>query len=191
MDKQQEPLRPLNTDEPGTTTQGHGLQNPGRRRFGHAGLGTSGVLMTLACKPVLGGVVCKSPSGFLSANQSTHGGQVAICSGRRAQYWAANENWPIDRQTKFSQVFSSPSSGAFSQLTLGDLIARNVSDVDGFGMCLVAALLNSRMGWTPFLPEDRIRAMYLEWRTKGYFSPTATVKWTAVEIVSYLQSTQA
>ena len=44
-----------------------GLRNPHRRRLGIAGLGASGVLIYLACKLVLSGVVSTSASGFLSA----------------------------------------------------------------------------------------------------------------------------
>lgn len=167
------------------------VHNPGRRRFGRAGLGTSGVLLTLACKPVLGGVVCKTPSGSLSANQSTHGGQTAICSGRRPQYWQNNMTWPIEPKTKFSRVFSTHDQSAFADATLAELIVLHKSDTHQLGMYLTSALLNARMGWTPFLSEDRIQAMYLEWRTRGEFSPTANVKWTAQEIVKYLKSTQS
>ena len=58
-------------------------------------------------------------------------------------------------------------------------------------MHLTAALLNARSGWTPFLTEELIQGMFLEWRTKGTYAPTVNVQWDAHEIVKYLKATQA
>ena len=65
-----------------------------RRRFGKSGLAVSGVLLTLASRPVLGQWACQSPSGFQSGNVSTHG-QPTLCEGRTPGYWQApNKQWP-------------------------------------------------------------------------------------------------
>ncbi|MDP2785870.1 MAG: hypothetical protein Q8O38_14960, partial [Sulfurimicrobium sp.] len=60
-----------------------------RRRFTKSGLAISGVILTLASRPVLGDFVCKSPSGFLSGNVSAHGTPL-LCSGLTPGYWG---NW--------------------------------------------------------------------------------------------------
>src|SRR5690606_27745011 len=87
--------------------QGAGRVNQSRRRFGKSGLAVTGVLATLASRPVLGtDLVCKSPSGFLSGNLSTHG-PAPVCAGRSPGYWK-NHKWPIpNRETaKFCHVFA-------------------------------------------------------------------------------------
>ena len=44
-----------------------------RRRFATSGLVVSGIILTLASRPVLGDTFCQSPSGFISGNTSQHG----------------------------------------------------------------------------------------------------------------------
>lgn len=44
-----------------------------RRRFATSGLAASGIILTLASRPVLGQTFCLSPSGFVSGNTSQHG----------------------------------------------------------------------------------------------------------------------
>lgn len=53
----------------------------------------------------------------------------------------------------------------------------------------VAALLNCRAGLTPFCPESTVKEMYNSCRTKGYFNPTAGVRWNASQCIEYIQST--
>ena len=162
-----------------------------RRQFTKASLGISGVILSLASRPVLGNVVCKSPSGFLSGNASTHGPQP-VCQGRSAGYWKNREgSWPVATNTQFSSVFPVPSSSPYAKYTLLQLLTPQDDDKHNLGLHLVAAYLNAISGWTPFLSVETIVAMFAEWQSKGTFSPTATVQWTAPEIVVYLKATQA
>jgi hypothetical protein len=69
-----------------------------RRRFAKSGLTASGVLLTLASRPVLGGVTnnltCQAPSGFASGNLSQHGTPLT-CTGRTPGYWGTQPTqWP-------------------------------------------------------------------------------------------------
>lgn len=57
-----------------------------RRRFTKAGLAASGVILTLASRPVLANAVCKSPSGFESGNVSSH--IQEMCFGNYPDYYA-------------------------------------------------------------------------------------------------------
>jgi hypothetical protein len=57
------------------------------------------------------------------------------------------------------------------------------------GRYVVAALLNAAAGRTPFLPDTTIRRMWNDLLRKGYFEPTAGVRWGAAEITTYLRST--
>ncbi len=165
--------------------------NTSRRKFAKAGLGLSGAILTLASRPVLGNVVCKSPSGFLSGNASTHGAQP-ICQGRSPGYWKTHtEAWPIATDTQFSSIFMTSFSSVYAKYTLLVLMSPQDDDRHNLGMHLVAAYLNAISGWTPFLTVETIKAMFTEWQSKGSFSPTATVQWSAEEIVAYLKATQA
>ena len=62
-------------------------------------------------------------------------------------------------------------------------------DTQQLGAHLVAALLNARMGLTPVLSEAQVVNIFSEWNRKGYFEPTAGIKWYASDIVTYLQTT--
>ncbi|GAO36996.1 hypothetical protein SCT_2411 [Sulfuricella sp. T08] len=57
------------------------------------------------------------------------------------------------------------------------------------GAHIVAALLNAQMGWTPVLTVPAVKNMFNEWAAKGYYEPNAGVKWSAADIVTYLQTT--
>ncbi len=178
-----------------------------RRQFTKAGLGVSGVILSLASRPVLGNPVCKSPSGFLSGNASTHGPQP-VCNGKSPGYWANHLGaWPIPTSTLFSSVFQTSSESPYNDHTFLDLLpghkekkdqkdkkdkpfASPKVDKHNLGRHLVAAYLNAVSGFTPFLPVETIRAMFTQWQSKGYFSPTASVQWDAPQIVEYLQATQ-
>ena len=207
------------------------LVDKSRRSFTKSGLVASGVLLTLASRPVLGGGggwmgdkgdgkvggwACNSPSGFLSGNLSFHG-TPPTCLGRTPGYWSTHD-WIspyktgscIDRQHKQdykSWSNSGSSSGTmYNDSTLGFdcfayglkykeysmmqvVLLGGVGDTFQLGAHCVAALLNARMGWTPVLTEAQIRNMFNEYAAKGYFEPTAGVKWYPEDIVTYLKST--
>jgi hypothetical protein len=182
-----------NTSErlPSTPMREGDPANASRRRFGKAGLAVSGIIATLASRPVLGAEMCKSPSGFLSGNLSTHG-DPPVCAGRSPGYWKTHEYWPIANRTtaKFSKVFSCNVGSPYASATLLELLTHQDYDTHNLGMHLVAAYLNARQGWTSFLAETTIRSMFSEWQATGYFEPTAGVKWDAAQIVDYLEQTQ-
>jgi hypothetical protein len=54
---------------------------------------------------------------------------------------------------------------------------------------MVAALLNARAGRTPVLTEGAVRNMWNDIINRGFFEPTAGIRWGATEIVSYLRTT--
>ena len=63
-------------------------------------------------------------------------------------------------------------------------------DIDTLGMHCVAATLNCRNGYTPFLKEETVKAIFKECKAKGYFEPTAGVHWSVSKCVDYIKSTQ-
>lgn len=193
------------------------LADESRRRFTKSGLAVSGVLLTLASRSALGGGgICKSPSGFLSGNASQHG-TPSICDGRTPGYWGTNTDskhkWPspyetgkctdhthsLDYQnwsggTRFNDPYLGFYCGGFganlaSYSMMQVILLGGNGDSSQLGAHIVSALLNARMGWTPVLTEAQVRAIFNEYDLKGYFEPTAGVKWYPADIVDYLKST--
>jgi len=54
---------------------------------------------------------------------------------------------------------------------------------------MAAALLNARSGRTPVLTEATVRNMWNDLINRGYFEPTAGVRWGATQIISYIRTT--
>jgi hypothetical protein len=183
-----------------------------RRHATKSGLALSGVLLTLASRPSLGADVCKTPSGFMSANLSFHGTPIT-CAGLSPGYWGNHpEAWPSPYQADTAAV---PKKGKTAAIpaTLGTMF-NNVSlgfrggnfagksmmgviwlggqgDPYQLGMHCVSALLNAKSGRTPILTEAQVRNMFNEYASKGYFEPTAGVHWSPAEIVTYLKHTMS
>lgn len=72
-------------------------QGAARRRM--AGLGLSGVVLTVASNNALAEMVCKSPSGALSGNLNPNGhnshAPKNTCDGRSPDWWLKNrDSWP-------------------------------------------------------------------------------------------------
>ncbi|SNS81293.1 hypothetical protein SAMN06265795_10712 [Noviherbaspirillum humi] len=169
-----------------------------RRRFTSAGVAASGVVLTLASRSALAAADCKmvtTPSAFASCNTSAYGPGQQQTQGRSPGFWkndVSSKAWPVPQESLFKNYFScwrgSPYAG--QGVTLYYLLDHRDFDVDNLGMHLVAALLNARMGWTPFLSESIIRSMFTEWQSTGGYKPSATANpWNSAEIVMYLKAT--
>lgn len=188
-----------------------------RRHFTKSGLVVSGVLLTLASRPSLGACVT-SPSGFQSGNLSAPG-TSQTCSGRSPGYFGTHSaQWPSPyeagsytdsehKQAVESWSNTGSSSGTmFKDSALGFHCSGYGSNYKNYSMMqviglggsgdphqlgahIIAALLNARMGWTPMLTEAQVKNMFNEYDSKGYFEPTAGVKWYPEDIVNYLKST--
>jgi hypothetical protein len=78
----------------------------------------------------------------------------------------------------------------YYDLTFYQLSTPRSEDKYQLGRHLVSAYLNALRGWTPFLPTATIRDMFTEWQNKGYYTPTAGVKWYPHQMVEYLSATQ-
>ena len=63
--------------------------------------------------------------------------------------------------------------------------------LNSLGRYIVAALLNARSGRTPMLSETNVRAMWNDLINRGYYEPTAGIRWGAAEIVAYIKTTIA
>jgi hypothetical protein len=70
-----------------------------------------------------------------------------------------------------------------------NVMATSGSTLSGLGRYMAAALLNARAGRTPVLTETTVRNMWNDVINRGYFEPTAGVRWGPPEIVAYLRTT--
>ncbi len=184
-----------------------------RRSFAKSGLVASGVLLTLSSRPVLGELVCKSPSGFESGNLSFHGTPIT-CAGLSPGFYMTHTNWPspyvadtttttytkkkgnvttITPGTKFANVFSCIGYGkGYASLTMSKVLNLGGSgDPYQLGAHCVASLLNARSGFTPVLTEAQVKNIFNEFDSKGYFEPTINIKWYPADIVAYLKTTMS
>jgi hypothetical protein len=177
--------------------------NPGRRRFGSAGAKASGVILTLTSAPGMAEVMCRSPSGSLSGNlKSSPGNQTIVCGGLSPGYW---KNWPDQwppsvypttttrhAATTFASVFPFGSTNLYRTGTMMEVLNNNDSTADPYnlGFHLVAAYLNVKSGKINYITVDRLKLMWHDLCTYGYYKPSATVKWYAEDIKIYLASTE-
>ena len=181
-----------------------------RRRLVGGGLGAAPLLMTLVSRPVLGQETCLSASAHLSGPTS-HPHEQQVCSGGSPTYWSQNlDEWPSPYQAttdaEASAALGSSSTLFTTTANTATLFAATFSpspyppettylavlNMSGpsndVARHLVAAQLNVAKGWTPVLDAGRIQEIWLEYTGKGYFEPTAGVKWYEAEIVAYLES---
>ncbi len=108
-----------------------------RRRFTRAGLGASGVLMTLASQPGMAATVCTTPSGSLSSGMQTSHSPVTppTCGGVSPGFYkntlgAWPSAYPSTGGTLFGTLFpgSAPASKALRELTLLQVMQLNGDD---------------------------------------------------------------
>lgn len=170
-----------------------------RRRFAKAGMGASGVLLTLASQPGMAATVCTTPSGFLSGTWASHAPNNP-CLGVSPGYWKNHhDEWKgsagTDGTARFSFVFPTTlRTSALKAYTLFEVVDPTVvvngSDPDNVAMHIVASLLNVRSGRISVMNEERVREIWREYASTGYFTPSAGAKkWNGYEITEYLKST--
>ncbi len=113
------------------------------------------------------------------------------------------QNWsggtlfhPLFSGTQFLADIDGNPSTPKTSLSMMQVIMMNdgsnpwgLADPDNLGSHIAAALLNARAGLTPVLSETDVISMWNEWVSKGYFEPTANVKWNSAQIVTYLKTT--
>lgn len=159
-----------------------------RRRI--AGLGVSGVVMTVASNHAMAALVCKSPSGAMSGNLNSQAPNVT-CEGRSPGYWKTHtESWPSDVKTsdKFGKVFVCHGQlGTFSCLKVLD---HQDIDKNNVAMHIMATYLNVCSGKISFLTRQAVKDMWNEYNTNGTFRPTeGATPWSGGQLVDYLTST--
>lgn len=185
-----------------------------RRRFlGKTALKAAPFVITLASQPALG-ATCFTPSRSLSRNTSlSQKDFYGECTGAESpgNYKAQQDpnanggaySWPatvppstlmhplfwvgsIESKTKFTKTVN----GTLQSKTLGEVLDVKAAPVSKH---LIGAYLN-KMGGNGAVISDKaitvlgILTIWSEYATKGYYEPTAGVKWYEAEIVSYLKT---
>jgi hypothetical protein len=181
---------PLSLSERGAT----------RRRLAKAGIGAAGILATLESRATMSPMICKSPSGALSGGLSSHYGPAPVCQGRSPGYWKNHtSSWPVPITTWFADVFYVSGNRRYCTVkqkntsylcsTMLNLVSPQGFDKYNLAMHAIATYLNIKSGKINFLSVDTLLAMWADVQIKGYYSPTAGVKWNAEQVKNYLQAT--
>lgn len=197
---------------PSTCNDGQTGKTNDRRRFLGAGTVAAPFLMTMVSQPALG-VQCFTPSRSLSKNTSlSQTAKNGNCTGAESPgnyaaqqtLGAASYHWPsaVPPSTLMHPLFYQGGSqgvtcftkkvnGSWVSQTLGEALLVNAPGQVHFH--IIAAYLNKKGGNNAVIPdtaitEQGIKDIWKEYATKGYYQPSATVKWYEAEIVNYLKN---
>lgn len=173
-----------------------GLSPAGASRRRLAGLGASGVLMTLASQSAMAGLVCKSPSGALSGSLASRKSAGVTCAGLSPGYWKNHEeSWAgagVETNEFFRNVLSCRGRHGYTSVRCIDILSHQDYDISNIGMHMMATYLNVASGRISFMSIESVCAMWDEYmRTGAYVPSTGAKPWNAADIVLYLSSTQA
>lgn len=191
--------RPNDSETPENTHES--TRGQSRRRLLCGGLAAAPVLMTLANRPAFGANGA-TPSAFGSMNASRTD-SVVEATGVSPGYWKTHtDTWPspyralpggntagfastsvVSAPTLFDDVFP---GGRFPGKTLLQILSPEQSVTGNNGgnvavaRAVTAALLNAASGRTSsILNMDQVKAIWVEFINKGYYSPTNGIKWYA------------
>lgn len=176
----------------------------GRRRLLRGSLGTAPVLMMVAHRPVMASTVCTPASSFASINASRPDKQY-YCTGRSPGYWKQQQwfsEWPAPyypvqdkniKATLFNDSVAFGSQGGYPRKTLLEVLDPVEGDAGGrnaVARAIVAALLNAASGKTNgVLDVIGVKNIWASYMSKGYYEPTAGIRWYDNEIISWINST--
>lgn len=172
----------IQTNQPGQRTVDPQQISNSRRQFAKSVVG-SGVVLSLASKPVMGANYWCTGSGGMSGNTSSHGPRVS-CVACSPGYWkTCPENWPLGyypykvcgstlrNPTKFSDVFGSGSANSDKTMMW---VMQNRSGERDWHTC--AAFLNAtkaaQLGLTSAYTPLEIVNMYQNGAPTTTFSST-------------------
>ena len=161
-----------------------------RRRI--AGIGVSGVVMTVASNNAMAAMVCKSPSGALSGNLNSQKPNER-CDGLSPGYWKNHaESWPgeVKPGDRFAKFF--PTNGALATVTCHEVLKKQKADKNNVAMHIMATYLNVVTGRITFLTRQAVVNMWVKYDTYGTYTPTEGARpWSGEELTNYLSSTQS
>lgn len=192
MDSDNKEVRPSRAAE-----AARGLSPTGASRRRLAGLGASGVLLTLASNGAMATMVCKSPSGAMSGNLvASRAPATFACEGRSPGYWKNHPRaWAatgVEQESQFNRLFSCAGRPEFNAVTCLNILSHQSFDANNLAMHMMATYLNVASGNISFLSLETVTSMWTEWVRSGSYQPSANAKaWNAADIVIYLRSTMS
>lgn len=134
------------------------------------------------------GINWPSPYQQGTCNSSSSGGGDGGCANSPDNWAGGTTFHPELSGTKF--MVNHKSLTMNQVMILNDSSYQGLTDKDNLGSHIVAALLNAASGKTTgVLTVEKVKTMWTECQTKGYFEPIAGVKWTPAQVVAYLKST--
>ncbi len=144
-----------------------------RRQFATSGLAVSGIILTLASRPVLGEAFCLTPSGAVSGNTSHHGAcPPAVISGVKLS---------INPDEKFIEAFpmSSLSNTSYNNRRCVDIMANVWTEPQTANVDSSVQVTKSKLGAASYMMGTRSSSgsNYLTHKSKGsnnITSPTPT-----------------
>jgi hypothetical protein len=170
-----------------------------RRRFTRAGILATGAISTVA--NATGTITkCATASGSLSGGLASHTPTIKpVCGGLSPGGWlqpGGGEVWPCAKTKKFGTVFScSGKTAKYANYTLYNLLdpqyMKNKGQTDDYMIArhFVASYLNviSVPSKTNVITYQILKNMWNAYNSaKGYYEPSAGVKWYGPQIVAYL-----
>lgn len=179
-------------EAPAATAANPQLTPKGASRRRIAGIGLSGVVMTVASNNAMAALVCKSPSGALSGALTSQSPNVT-CNALSPGYWKTHPgSWPSDVLVGdlFSKHFTC--QGPLSHITCMNILSKQGADKNAVAMHIMATYLNVAAGYITFLTRDEVKSIWYEYHTTGKYVPaTGATPWSGEELTAYLASTQA
>lgn len=175
-------------DSAQSTPEALGAVGASRRRL--AGLGASGVVMTLASQSAMAAAMCRAPSGALSGNLVSKKPAGQVCNGCNPEYWSCLSSWTgtgVSRTQYFRDYFNVTGLQGFGSIRCADVLESSLHSC--MGMYMMSTYLNIASGKISFLTTDKLVSMWNEWRRNGTFVPAAGAKpWNTADILLYLKS---
>lgn len=112
------------------------------------------------------------------------------CGGRSPEVWNGTGQWPINGNPLFSSYFT-PAMGD-STLKCKTVIDAS-KGCDAVARHCLAAFLNA-MASPPLTPASilgvsLVKAVWSSYATKGYFEPSAGIRWNGGQIVDWIKTT--
>lgn len=176
-----------------------------RRRF--AGLGASGVILTLASQPAMASsLMCNSLSAAGSAvhSQST---TPIVCNGLSPGYYHIAANWAgtgIDPNGMFKNYFSTAGVGrllipyTMLQIVNGNWAIKSVTgkitypttNPDAYNVArhVIATWLNVLSHRVSFFTVEKVMGMWSEYAATSHYVPTAGAQpWDGTTLVTHLK----
>jgi hypothetical protein len=176
-----------------------------RRRF--AGLGASGVILTLASQPAMANsVMCTSLSaaGSVVHSKST---TILICNGRSPGYYFKAANWAgtgIDPNGMFKDYFSTTGvgrllapytllqvvTGRFAITSATGQVTTPTTNPDQYNVArhVIATWLNVLSKRVSFFTVESVQSMWTEYAATSHYLPTAGAQpWDGSTLVTHLK----